>query len=136
MNSNIIREILQNFCNHLTGRGSVRFNVRKNRIGNNLTALSMMIQNHNGLSKTKQFLALSITWFIGIHHHNHRIVIYKLHRFVAINKHRFIIIRILAEAVYNRPHRHCRIIHHNMSLLIQGFRRPVNSNSGADGVHV
>ena len=49
-----VGDVLQNFRNHLTRGRGVRLYVRKHRIVDDLTALTVMIQNHNGLDQLKK----------------------------------------------------------------------------------
>ena len=95
-----------------------------------------MVKYHDGLTHVQQILTLCIAGLIGIHHYHYGIIIHNISGLVTVDKHILIIIRIIFKCLYNWSHRHSGIIHHNVRLLIQRFRCTINTNAGADRIHI
>ena len=95
-----------------------------------------MVKYHNGLTHVEQILTFCITGLISIHYYHNCIIVYNISGLVTVDKHIFIIIRIVLESLDDRSYRHGRIIHYNVSFLIQGFGRPVNTDAGTDRIHI
>ena len=91
----IISDILENFCYHLTCRRCIWLNVGQNGILDHLIALSVMVQNGNRLRQTEQTFTFCHLWLVGIHNDDHSIIICQFFCLMGSHKQIIRILRII-----------------------------------------
>ena len=124
----IIADILENLCYHLTRRGSIWLDIRQDSILNHFITLSVVIQNCNRLRQTKQAFTFCHLWLIGINNNYHRIVICQFLRLMGSHKQIIRILRIISKCFIKRSECHRNIVQNNIDLLFHRTCCPVNTD--------
>ena len=95
-----------------------------------------MIQHHNGLADLQKLRTLRQAGLVHIHHDEHRVALRRLDGLLALQEHIRFILPVVLEHLNQRLHRCGDIVDDDLGSPIQGFRNPIDTDRGAEAVHI
>ena len=131
----VIRDILDDLRNHFRSTGSIGLYIRQGRVPDGALALPVMIQDHDGLRSFQKVRRFHDQGIVGIHHHQHGVLVQKLQRCVLADKE---IRRVFSplEALQHRFHRRHLVRDHDVGFLVQRHGNAPDADRGAQTVDI
>ena len=97
-------------------------------------SLSVMVKDYHCGRHGQDILAFCIAGTIGIHHDHCRIAVHDLTRLSAANDEPCLRAVHFIELVQHGTHRRGHVVYHNICLLVQRLRRPVDPHRRSEGI--
>ena len=129
-------KILKDLGHHFTGRGSIWFRVGKGGIAYNLTALAVVIQNHNVFGTIQKFRIFGITWTVGIYDNQYSIIIHQFICHMVIDKHVRFIVPVFQEHIQIRCNGMTVAVNQDICFFTHASGCPENTNGSTECIDI